>query len=256
MSVKQQLATTINKYNHVYDQIEQAKSLLAEYKVKYLQEFQSEINQFEKERQELEEIEKLRIETEKMETAMKIKQTDSGNGEESQPSQEGVNDTNQTDTNQTSRPNTDNDSKDVPPKKYEERLNDEQTEAAPPVLQLKNLNRLFTILYDKLCRIYHPDRPSGNEEKFLKVQEEYERQNLPALIKIGCITKSLEFESIVKDDEVPILTQTIEEQLKAHISEMDEIKNNIMWIWGNAQESEKPGLRTRILQLMRKQVHK
>jgi hypothetical protein len=102
-----------------------------------------------------------------------------------------------------------------------------------------------------LCRIYHPDRPQGDETKFLRVQEYYENKDIINLLNLTNKDTVLE---IIKEGEIEPLYKTVKNQTSVIQKDINEIKSNMIWVWATAPASEKVRIKAKIIGYMRQQI--
>lgn len=89
-------------------------------------------------------------------------------------------------------------------------------------------------VYRKLSLKTHPDKNSGNDELFIKVNNAYNRNNLLALIKIA--------ESINCDINIDYtieIINNIEKDIKKLEDKIHELQHHVCWLWCHADEETK-----------------
>ena len=129
--------------------------------------------------------------------------------------------------------------------------------AAEQPMNYSKLGRLVSVLYTKLCRVFHPDRPTGNEVKFLRLQEDYEKHNVADIVHLGLTTSDAQVQltELVQEDEITPLYQNIEEECRKLSNEIGELMTSLPWIWGNAAPQEKPITRLKVVRKLREHLH-
>jgi hypothetical protein len=229
---KNDLLSSISKYNTIYTQVTQIRTLLAQYKQQYLQEFEGDI---------------MDIENEKAARAREATNAHAAVHEaaprEATSHNEAPSHNEATSHNEAPSPN-------------------ENMPVSPEIVLPKketaftNLKRLVDTFYTKLCRQFHPDRPTGDETKFLRLQEDYEKQNVAGIVHLGLTQlDNNNITELVQDDEVVPLHQNIEKECSKLTSEIRELMSTLPWIWGNAVEQERPYTRLRIVRKLREQLY-
>jgi hypothetical protein len=112
-------------------------------------------------------------------------------------------------------------------------------------------------LYTKLCRIFHPDRATGDETKFLRLQEDYEKNNIADIVHLGLtsLDDNVKLAELVQEDEIAPLYANIEDECRKLSGEISELMTSLPWIWGNAAPQEKPMTRLRIVRKLRQHLY-
>ena len=64
-------------------------------------------------------------------------------------------------------------------------------------------------LYKKLSLVFHPDRPTGSHEQFIKLNQYYEENNFIEMIEMALSVPDIDTQSLLTDDIIEYMETTI-----------------------------------------------
>lgn len=97
-------------------------------------------------------------------------------------------------------------------------------------------------LYKKLSKIYHPDRQTGDEDKFKLISVLYKSGDTVGLI-LEAIDADIEIENYIDDE----MANSFEQSCKIIEDSIARKKNTLAWHWFHIPESRKDAFKAHIL---------
>ena len=115
-----------------------------------------------------------------------------------------------------------------------------------PAISSKGIKKL----YNKLCKMFHPDKTHSNNELFIKVQTAYEHGNNTDLLEIA-LEADLQLDSYIDDTKELVLLY--QNQINSMNAEINTMKHSVIWIWATLKNKcDRDQLYARILTHLRK----